>query len=204
MSSHVWAFVVSLFCLLPLSLVPLRSLTSTCSLSWTSTSIMLSKLSIRPNAHPQKKRGIAPWRFSTLSQVMSPTSSTTSSTTSTTQRFLQQSSRMNPSTWTLIRRTRAMRNSTMSLLEKRCLHHCSFRREKNQRTWDRLITLIRKICCQLSPFSPAQVRRDPYTKQVQICLQNGNQVATQKTSESRFSLKDKKSKFLLKSDLVWR
>ena len=32
-------------------------------------------------------------------------------------------------------------------------------------------------------------------------LKNGNRVATQKTSESGFSLKDKKSKFLLKSDL---
>ena len=50
-------------------------------------------------------------------------------------------------------------------------------------------------------FSPAQVRRDPCTNQVQICLKNGNQVATWKTSESGFSLKDKKSKFLLKSDL---
>ena len=42
---------------------------------------------------------------------------------------------------------------------------------------------------------------DPCTNQVQICLKNGNQVATWKTSESGFSLKDKKSKFLLKSDL---
>ena len=32
------------------------------------------------------------------------------------------------------------------------------RREKNQRTWDRLVTLMRKVCCQLSPFSHAQVR----------------------------------------------
>ena len=58
-----------------------------------------------------------------------------------------------------------------------------------------------KVCCQLSPFSHAQVRGDPKTNQVQICLKNGNQVATWKTSESGFSLKDKKSKFLLKSDL---
>ena len=34
-------------------------------------------------------------------------------------------------------RTRAMRNSTMRSSEKRCLHHCSFRSEKNQRTWDK-------------------------------------------------------------------
>ena len=67
--------------------------------------------------------------------------------------------------------------------------------EKNQRTWDKLITLMKKVCCQLSPSSHAQVRGDPYTNQVQICLKNGNLVATQKTSESGFSLKDKKSKF---------
>ena len=60
-------------------------------------------------------KSIAPWRCTTLSQVMSPTSSTTSSTTLTTQRLLPWSSRMNPLTWTLNCRTRAMRNSTMSL-----------------------------------------------------------------------------------------
>ena len=53
------------------------------------------------------------------------------------------------------------------------------------------ITLMRKVCCQLSPFSHAQVRGDPYTNQVQICLFCGNQVATWKTSESGVSLKDK-------------
>ena len=37
---------------------------------------------------------------------------------------------------------------------------------------------------------------DPHTNQVQICLKNGNQVATQKTSESGFSLKDKKEQIL--------
>ena len=31
-----------------------------------------------------------------------------------------------------------------------------------------LITLMKKVCCQLSPFSHAQVRRDLYTKQIQI------------------------------------
>ena len=72
--------------------------------------------------------------------------------------------------------------------------------EKNQRTWDKLVTLMMKVCCQLSPSSHAQVRGDPYTNQVQICLKNGNPVATQKTSESGFSLKDKKSKFSLKSE----
>ena len=35
---------------------------------------------------------------------------------------------------------------------KRYLHHCSFRSEENQRTEDKLITLMKKVCCQLSPF----------------------------------------------------
>ena len=56
-------------------------------------------------------------------------------------------------------------------------------------------------CCQLSPFSHTQVRGDPYPNQVQTCLKNGNQVAKWRTKESGFSLKDKKSKFSLKSEL---
>ena len=49
MSSHVWAFVVSLFCLL-LSIVPLFSLSLLFVLSWTSTSMMSRTPSIKPNA----------------------------------------------------------------------------------------------------------------------------------------------------------
>ena len=79
--------------------------------------------------------------------------SPTSSTTSTTQRLLQWSSRVNPVTETRCPRTRAMRNSTMRLSEKRYLHHCSFRSEKNQRTGDKLITLMKKVSCQLRAFS---------------------------------------------------
>ena len=47
-------------------------------------------------------------------------------------------------------------------------------------------------CCQLSPFSHTQERRDPCTNSVRV--KNENQVATWKTKESKFSLKDKKSK----------
>ena len=74
--------------------------------------------------------------------------------------------------------------------------------EKNQRTWDKLITLMKKVCCQLSPFSHPQVRGDPCTNLVRA--KNENQVATRRTKESRFSLKDKKSKFSLKSELISR
>ena len=45
-----------------------------------------------------------------------------------------------------------MRNSTVRLSEKRYLHHCSLRSEKNQRTWDKLTTLMKKVCCQLQSF----------------------------------------------------
>ena len=60
--------------------------------------------------------------------------------------------------------------TTMKPLEKRYLHHCSLRNVKNQRTWDKLITLMKKMCCQLNPFSHDQVGRDPYTNKIQICL----------------------------------
>ena len=99
------------------------------------------------------------------------------------------SSRRNPATKKRSSRTCVMRNSTMRSSGKRYLHHCSFRREENQRIEDKLITLMKKVYFQLSPFSHVQVRRDPYTNRVR--LQNGNQVATWKTKESGFSLKDK-------------
>ena len=49
-------------------------------------------------------------------------------------------------------RTCLTRNSTTRRSTKRSLYHCSFRNEKNQRTKDKLITLLKKVCCQLSPF----------------------------------------------------
>ena len=68
---------------------------------------------------------------------------------------------MNPATKIRSLRTRVMPNSTMRPSEKHHLHHCSFRSEKNQRTGDKLITLVKKVCCQLSPFSRTLVRADP-------------------------------------------
>ena len=59
--------------------------------------------------------------------------------------------------------------------EKRHLHHCLFRSEKNQRTGDKLITLMKKVCCRLSPFSHTQERGDPYTNSVRAI--NESQVA---------------------------
>ena len=71
----------------------------------------------------------------------------------------------------------------MRLSEKRYLHHFSCRSDKNQRTGDKLVPLMKKICCQLSPLSHVQVRGDPCTNQVQICLKNGNQVATRQKEQ---------------------
>ena len=72
-------------------------------------------------------------------------------------------------------------------------HHCSFRSETNQRTEDKLITLMKKVCCQLSPFSHTQERGDPCTNLLRV---NENPVAKWKTKESGFSLKDKKEQIL--------
>ena len=84
--------------------------------------------------HSRRMRSIAPWRYTILSQVMSRTSLTTSTA--------------------LIRspRTCVTRNSTMRPSGKRYLRHCSFRSEKNQLTGDKLITLKKKVCCQLQSF----------------------------------------------------
>ena len=129
------------------------------------------------------------WPNTTLSQAMSPCSLTTS----TTRRLLKSSSRSNPAT--RCPRTCLTPNSTMRPSVKRSLHHCSFRSEKNQRTEDKLITLLKKGCCQLSPFvSVIQVRGDPCTNLVRA--KNENQVAKWRTKESGFSLKDKKEQIL--------
>ena len=81
--------------------------------------------------------------------------------------LLKSSYGTNPTTKTWCPRTCLTRNSTMRPSGKRYLHHCSFRSEKNQRTEDKLITLMKKVCCQLSPFlCVTQERRDPCTNLV--------------------------------------
>ena len=68
----------------------------------------------------------------------------------------------------------------------------------DQRTEDKLITLMKKVCCQLSHFSHTQERRDPCTNLVHSVRAKNNQVAKWKTEQSGFSLKDdKKGKFSL-------
>ena len=64
------------------------------------------------------------------------------------------------------------------------------KKKKSQRIEDKLISLMKKVCCQLSLFFT-----DSYTNLVRV--KNENQVAKWKTKESGFSLKDKKSQFSL-------
>ena len=81
---------LSLSCFSPSSTSSLPH--SACSLPGT-PSLMSSPPWVQTTALTQNE-SIAPWRYTILSQVMSPSSSTTS----TTQRLLQRSSRMNPAT----------------------------------------------------------------------------------------------------------
>ena len=133
-------------------------------------------------------RSLAPWPNSHLSQVMSPSSSTTT----TSQRPLKISSRSPPATPGP--RTCMTRRSVTTPTAERSLHHSSLRSEKNQRAADKLITLLKKVCCQLSPFSHTQVQGDPYTNLVSA--KNESQVAKWKTSEAGFSIKDQKERIL--------
>ena len=70
-------------------------------------------------------------------------------TISTSQRLLKSSSRSNPATRGP--RTCMARSSVTRPSAESSLHHCLFRSEKNQRAVDKLITLLKKVCCQVSP-----------------------------------------------------
>ena len=66
-------------------------------------------------------------------------------------------------------RTCLTRNLTTRPSAERSLHHCSCRSEKNQRTEDMLITLLKKVCCQLSLFLCVVLERgDPCMNLVRL------------------------------------
>ena len=121
-------------------------------------------------------------------ETIAKVTSATSSTTSNSQRPLKFLSRSRPATRGP--RTCMTRRSVTTPSAERSLRHCSPRSEKNQRAVDKLTTLMKKVCSQLSPFSHTQPRRDPYTNLIH--LTNGNQVATSKTKESGFSFERQK------------
>ena len=91
-----------------------------------------------------RKRSLTLWSATPLSQVRSRSSSTTT----TSHRPLKFSSRRPPATPGP--RTCMTRRSVTTPSAKRSHHHCSLKSEKNQRTVDRLLTLLKKVCCQVS------------------------------------------------------
>ena len=116
---------------------------------------------------------------------------------STTQRPLKFSSRSRPATRGP--RTCMTRRSVTTPSAERSLHHCSLWSEKNQRAVDKLISHLKKVCCQVSRCLSVMLERgDPYMNLVRKAqASEKTQVATQKMSKSGFSLNDKKSKFSL-------
>ena len=125
----------------------------------------------------RRMRSLAVWPATPLSQVMSPTSSTTT----TSQRPLKFSSRSPPATRGPL--TCMTRRSVTTPSAERSLHHCSLRSVKNQRAADKLVTLLKKVCCQVSRCLPvnefsslsSSVRenpsRDSENEQIRILLE---------------------------------
>ena len=123
-------------------------------------------------------RSLAFWSTTPLSQAMSPTSLTTT----TSQRPLKFSSRSPPATPGP--RTCITQRSVTTPSAERSLHHCSRRSEKNQLAVDKLITLLKKVWCQVNLVRQVQASEKIH-------------VVTEKMSKSGFFWNDKKSKFSL-------
>ena len=129
-----------------------------------------------------------------LSQVMSPNSSTTT----TSQRPLTFSSRSPPATagpWTC-----TTRRSVTTPSAERSLHPCSLRSEKNHRAVDKLITLLKKVCCQVCRCLSVMLEQgDLFLISLSRWSQTSEKihVATQKMSKSGFFWNDQKSRFSL-------
>ena len=93
-----------------------------------------------------------------------------------------------------------MRISTMSLSEKHYLHHCSFRSEKNQRTGDKLITLMKKsLLPAQSFFTRTSTGRPVY--EPSSCQKRKSSRDLENERIRVLLERQKKSKFFLKSDL---
>ena len=122
--------------------------------------------------------------------------------TSTAQRLLQRSSRMNLATQIRSLRTCVMPNSTVRRLEKRYLHHCSSRSEKNQRTEDKayhsheesllsaqsLIAPARteRLVHELIPCQKRKSSRDSENERIRIILERQKeQILAEERTEFR-------------------
>ena len=121
-----------------------------------------------------------------------------SSTTTTSQRPLKSSSRSPPAT--AGPRTCMTGKSVSTPSAERSLHHCSLRSEKIQRAVDKLTTLLKEVCCQVSRcLSVLFEQGDLFPMSVDHSFQTSEKihVATQKMSKSGFFWNDKKSIFSL-------
>ena len=132
------------------------SLPSSTSSSWSFTS---SSMWMLPEADPLcdfAEWGVWPFGQQRASHRLW---AQTSWTTTTSQRPLKSSSRSPPATRGP--RTCMSRRSVTTPSAERSLHHCSLRSGKNQRAVDKLITLLTKVCCQVSRcLSVMYERRD--------------------------------------------
>ena len=84
---------------------------------------------------------------------------------------------------------------------KRSLHHCSFRSEENQRTEDKLITLMKKVCCQLSLLSQTSTERPVH--EPSSCREKPSREMENETIRILLE-RQKKSKFSLNLDPRFR
>ena len=111
-------------------------------------------------------------------------------------RLLQWSSRMNPATWIRSVRTRVMRNSTMRFSEKRYLHHCSFRSEKNQRTGDNLSLSWRKFVASSVLFQHISTGRPVYELSLSQKRKSSLEMEKRKKQDSLWKTKRANSRWL--------
>ena len=124
-------------------------------------------------------RSWALWPTRRHSHFMSPKSSTTT----TSQRPLKSSSRSPPAT----AGPRTGKSVTTPSAE-RSLHHCSLRSEKIQRAVDKLIALLKKVCCQVSRCLSVMLEQgDLFLMSVDHSLQTSEKihVVTQKMSTTQ-------------------
>ena len=121
----------------------------------------------------------------------------TSSTTKRSQRPLKSSSR-NPPATAGPQTCMTWRSMTTPSAE-RSLHHCSLRSEKIQRAVDKLITLLMKVCCQVSRCLSVMLEQgDLFPMSLDHSFQTSGKihVATQKNEQIRIHLERQQEQIL--------
>ena len=129
-----------------------------------------------------------------LSQVMSPTPSTTTRS----RRPLKSSSRSPPAT--AGPQTCMTWRSMTTPSAERSLHHCSLRSEKIQRAVHKLMTLLKKACCQVSRCLSVMLEQgdlSPMSLDHWFQTSEKTHVATQNMSKSGFFWIHKKGRLSL-------